>query len=617
MAKLRLEKLFFCLFFFCFYLLTPFQALASSEFKTDYQVRYEINSSGVAHASQEVSLTNKLSNVYATRYSFSIEAKEIKNISAFDSMGPLETQIQKQAGTTTILITFNEQAAGIDKTLKFNLEYDVVGLATKNGQVWEVNIPKLAEESQIDSYQLTLAVPQSFGEAAHITPKPISKKTEGNFNLFYFAKDQLTKAGVSTIFGTFQIFDFSLFYHLKNPELTSAETTIAVPPDTAYQQVYYSQFEPAPLNVFVDGDGNWLARYRLSGKESLDVKLTGKAKVFAHPQEFFLGPSLEVLEENLKADFYWEADNEKIKNLAENASSPQAIYNLVIKTLDYDYSRVKRGAKRLGALGALEAPDQAICTEFTDLFVALSRTAGIPAREINGYAYTTNEQLRPLGLVADILHAWPEYWDEDKNVWVPVDPTWGDTTGGVDYFTKLDLNHFAFAIHGIDSQSPYPAGSYKQEDTIQKDIHIDFGEYEPTPINQLEVKFNLPPRIFAGIQAQGSLIVKNAGQKATYNLPVKIEAEGLAVLPQQETVLIIPPQGNQEIKLKINSLNWFKTGSTSIKVLAENKEFVYNLRVESLIWHQIVPILGGGFAGVIFFLFAYKAGRLLIQKLRR
>jgi len=52
--------------------------------------------------------------------------------------------------------------------------------------------------------------------------------------------------------------------------------------------------------------------------------------------------------------------------------------------------------------------------EFTDLFIALSRAAGIPAREINGFAYTDDIRLRPLDLVTDMLHAWPEYYDEEK-----------------------------------------------------------------------------------------------------------------------------------------------------------------------------------------------------------
>lgn len=600
----------------CLLFLVP-KALASAEFETAYIVRYEVDTNGVTHVTQEISLTNKLSNVYATRYSFTLEAGRIENIYAEDVLGPLQTTAERQGKTTTINLSFNEQVVGTGKTLKFSLKYDALDLASKNGQVWEITIPKLSDPSQIDDYNLTLAVPKTFGEPAFITPKPISRRSEEKFNLYTFGKDQLISSGGSAAFGSFQIFDFTLFYHLKNPEIVTAETKIAIPPDTAYQRVFYETIDPPPLNVEVDLDGNWLALYRLRAKEELDIKVSGSVKIFAQPQEYFLKPDQTVLEASLKDDVYWEVDNEEIKSYAERLSVPYEIYNLVIKTLSYDYDRVRKGAERFGAASALKNPEEAICTEFTDLFITLARAAGIPAREINGFAYTTNERLRPLSLIADILHAWPEYWDEKREVWVPVDPTWGDTTGGVDYFSKLDLNHFAFVIHGRSSQTPYPAGSYKLKDSVQKDIQVTFGEYEVEAPFQVGVDFDLPKRIFAGIETNGKIVIKNIGSTAIYNLPLAVESEFVTTDFPPETFAILPPFGNQAIELELATSGWFKSGQGSISTLVGKEKFVYNIKVESIIWHQILPILGGSFVGVLFFLATYKAGCLFIQRLRR
>ncbi|GAI19887.1 unnamed protein product, partial [marine sediment metagenome] len=68
----------------------------------------------------------------------------------------------------------------------------------------------------------------------------------------------------------------------------------------------------------------------------------------------------------------------------------------------------------MGALKALNSKNPVVCMEFTDLFIALCRAAGIPVREVNGYAHTNNPKLRPLSLTLDVLHAWPEYYDENK-----------------------------------------------------------------------------------------------------------------------------------------------------------------------------------------------------------
>jgi transglutaminase-like putative cysteine protease len=591
-------------------------ALASEEFETVYNVRYEVDQQGVTHVSQEISLTNKLSNVYATRYALNLETSKIENVEAEDAKGPLNIQLEKQNKATTINLTFNDQVVGAGETLKFNLSYDAFDLATKNGQVWQINIPRLAETAQIDTYRLVLAVPKSFGEPAFITPNPVSQGSEKNFNLFYFNKEQLANTGGNAVFGRFQIFDFTLYYHLRNSEMFTAETDIALPPDTAYQQVFYKSIVPPPLNVRVDSDGNWLARFRLASKERLDIKASGKVKVFAQPQDYYLKPSRSVLNENLKADVYWETEDEEIKSRAKELANPREIYAYVIKSLEYDYSRVKENTERFGAKKALKKPHQAICTEFTDLFIALSRAAGIPAREINGYAYTTNERLRPLGLVADILHAWPEYWDQEKQVWVPVDPTWGDTTGGVDYFQKLDLSHFSFAIHGASSQMPFPAGSYKLENPIQKDIQVEFGQYETETAPQLKVIFDLPKRIFAGIEAQGKVKLENDGPGALYNLPIAVESD-LNVSLSDQNLLVIPPFGSQELTLKLTNNDWLKTGPAILTLFVGEEKFVYDLRVDSLFWQQIVPITGGCLAGFVFFLAVYKIGYLFLQRRHR
>ena len=173
--------------------------------------------------------------------------------------------------------------------------------------------------------------------------------------------------------------------------------------------------------------------------------------------------------------------------MALELKTPEAIYDYVVKTLKYDYSRVRANVERLGALAALKSPNTAICMKFTDLFIALARASGIPAREINGYAYTENPQIQPLSLVADVLHAWPEYYDKEEKVWIPIDPTWGSTTGGVDFFNKLDLRHFTFVIHGKDSVKPYAAGSYKLGTNPQKDVFVSFGSLPEVRFSSIQI----------------------------------------------------------------------------------------------------------------------------------
>ncbi|MCJ7792358.1 MAG: hypothetical protein MUP45_00020, partial [Candidatus Marinimicrobia bacterium] len=228
---------------------------STDEFTTFYKVSYQARADGVAYVSQEISLTNKLSNVYATQYSLNFQSAKIRNIQAFDGQGPIETEVKQTEDSTSIVLFFQQQVVGKDQTLTFNLTYDALDLVNKNGQVWEVLVPRLANASEIDQYQLELLVPLSFGTAAYISPQPVATTQEGENYVYQFSQSQLTNSGVSAAFGQFQVFNFILDYHLENDKLTPANTEIALPPDTAFQKVYLQSLEPKPENVRVDEDG--------------------------------------------------------------------------------------------------------------------------------------------------------------------------------------------------------------------------------------------------------------------------------------------------------------------------------------------------------------------------
>lgn len=73
------------------------------------------------------------------------------------------------------------------------------------------------------------------------------------------------------------------------------------------------------------------------------------------------------------------------------------------------------------------------CNEHTQLYVALARAAGIPARVAAGLAYLDGKFY---------YHAWPEVWLER---WVAVDPTFGQF--------PADAAHLRFTIGGLGRQA--------------------------------------------------------------------------------------------------------------------------------------------------------------------
>lgn len=475
--KLKILLLIFTLLGFTFSLL-PSRIYADDAFTVDATVTYRVEESAKTLVTHDITLQNIFSTLYATTYTLSLENINAQNVMALDDKNKaIQLDSQSDGNKLNIKLTFSDAVVGKGAKRHFTISYENGGFATKTGEVWEISIPRLSDQASFGSYNINLVVPDSFGQEAYISPQPASKSNSGGFKYYNFSRNNISSNGVTAGFGQFQVFSFNLAYHLENPLAINSQTEIALPPDTAFQKVYFSKVEPKPDAVRVDEDGNWLALYKLTPRQRVDINVVGSVQIFASYRPF-PKPDQAAINDNLAPSNYWQSDNEQIKVLAEKLKTPQAIYDYVSKNLKYNFDRVQPNVQRMGALSALQNPTQAICMEFTDLFIALARAAGLPAREINGYAYTENPQLQPLSLVNDVLHAWPEYYDSTKGAWIPVDPTWG-ATSGVDYFNKLDLRHFAFVIHGKNDTQPYPPGSYKLGANPQKDVYVSFGQLPP------------------------------------------------------------------------------------------------------------------------------------------
>jgi len=492
------------------------ETLAEGEFSTNLDVTYLVNPNGITTVSNRVTLTNNFSNLYATSYSLILENMNPINIKAFDEQISYDLNTESNGSTTTINVNFPNEIVGKNQSRVFWITYEESSYAVKTGEVWEISIPKISNKESFSSYFLTLSVPESFGQLAYMSPSfKQSYNSNGMIN-FKFNIDDVSRSGVVAGFGNFQVFSFDINYHLENPLNKSANTQIAIPPDSAFQKMYYTDISPRPKKFFVDMDGNWIAEYSLSPRQRVDIKASGSVQIFSS-QRSFPEPSKETLEKSLIATNYWQSNDTTIKELAQIYNTPEKIYNFVVSKLNYDYSRVKPNVERLGAIKALQMPDSAICMEFTDLFIAVARSAGIPAREVNGYAYTENTKIQPLSLVNDVLHSWPEYYDYQKKSWIPVDPTWGSTTEGVDFFNKLDLRHFSFVFHGSDDTKPYPPGSYKLGTNPQKDVFVSFGSLPEDIVSSPKIKAQiggwipfLPNRI--------EITLENHGPSALYSL---------------------------------------------------------------------------------------------------
>lgn len=544
-------------------------AHAADDFRVSQIVDYVYDSSGNSTVTHNFTLTNNSSFSYASSYQLRLQGlqSEPKNLVASDSRGPLTVSLQPlppDGYQATVLLT--RPAVGKNQTLEFKLSYNS-DPAKHNGQIWEITLPRLLNLEKIDSLRVLLSVPESFGKPAFLSPQP----SESRDNTYVFTKDQLVNTPVIASFGQLQNYTFTIKYSIKNSSAKPAPATIALPPDTSYQHVIYTSIQPPPSTVSLDPDGNWLASYTLGPESQLEITASGQARLLSQPNTSF--PQTNSLP--VQSDKYWPVDNPDLKDLAKSLKNPKDIYSFVVKHLSYDYSRLtpQSAALRRGALEAFGNPSQSLCTDFTDLFITLARAAGIPAREIQGFAYTTDSRLRPLSLVADILHSWVQYWDEARGMWVSIDPTWGNTTGG-DYFSQFDFSHFAFVIHGQSSTTPLPP----------TDIDIKFAPYSDPPAPPLDISWTRPSQFFPVFPARTTLTVKNNQPWALYRLPVEF-------MPFSGNLEVLPPFARADLPVIIKTPFFPGFQTRFYTATAGTRRVTYNIGADYfLAWHIFLGI---------------------------
>lgn len=599
------------LFLLALFAISTSNVKAQEKFSTFYNVTYQVNTDQTTKVIMDIDLRNNTTGFYAGSYKIQTGFEDISNIKASDLGGELNVKSTKNDKGTELSFDFIDKVVGINKTQEFTVSFDSLEIAKNYGNIWEVNIPGISNQEEYTSFNTSVTVPSTFGSPSIIKPSVASATASGN--TIKFTKKDLGKSGISVAYGEAQIYSFDLTYHLRNRNLYPVVTEIAIPSNNNYQEINIESINPKPIDVVMDSDGNWLAKFRLLPSEDFDVKVLGKAKVSYKPKKEVLTDTEKNI--YLKPQNYWEVNDPEIRKLAKELKTPEAIYKYVVTNLKYDTDRVKETQERAGAKGVLANKASAVCLEFTDLFVALSRAAGIPARAVEGYANTNNSAKRPLSLLKDVLHSWPEYYDENKKAWIMVDPTWENTTEGIDYFNVFDFDHLTFAIKGADSEYPVPAGGYKipgQKSTqdVKVTTSSDFKDELPT----LRASTNFEDAYLGGLSIKGEIIVTNNSGVLAPNQTVKVESDSLNPKIQNLYFDKIPPYGKKTIPVKFDAKHFLTKETDTIKI-SIGKEVIEKNIVISPFYQHIYFIIG--VLGVILIGLFTFALSIIIHRRRR
>lgn len=597
---------------------------AKEQFSTTLETTYIVAENGYTKVSHAFTITNLQPLFSVTQYALQISSPTITNISVKNGQNKdipflaVATDVH-----TSIAITFPDQIVGQGKQRIFTISFTDLDASIISGQVLEVAVPKIKDPQMYSKYTVSLITPIRFGSANKVNPEKYTTTITEQGVKTSFSENHFT--GVNAIFGTEQTFDLSLKYHLSNPSSTVRLAQIALPPDTSYQRMIYSQLDPLPQEIEQDIDGNWIATYRIPATTTMTVLAKLKANLTMEPNpEVLVTPPTAI---HTKGTEYWPINSDIIKKTAEKYTTAQDIYTFTAENLSYDYSLLTKDPVRLGADKVLANPLQALCQEFTDVFIALARKNNIPARRLTGYAHTENTQLRPLSLVDDVLHAWPEYYNQEKKLWIPVDPTWASTSGGINYFDQLDLNHIVFTINGESSQRPYPAGSYKTAQAQGKDVEVSFGAKPLVPEPNYTISFSKPMLGLAPFLRQPYITIENISGAAQYSQILTLSvisgtkddvSSEILLWPQNEIIIpSFPPFQKRDFSsIALQKGSIFPTQGT-IQVTYGETSSQFTIPIYPYFWRWLFnPFFVLGLVGGCIFL-TLIAGSVLVLRRRK
>ncbi len=565
---MKFLKFIFVFFLASFIYLLPLDFVNAADFETNYNVVYTLSRVGRGLTSSvnfNISIKNLRSDVYVDRFSISFpKSFSISNLQTSDDEGVIAPTVESDEMKTKIEMKFNNPNIGKDSVNNFYLDFDQSNLFNVNGNVWEVILPVI-ENRGSSPYKVTVVLPEGDG-AKKIS---IAKPAPDSITRREIVWNNPTGRTIYAVFGDSQLYKLNLTYNLQNSGLTPMATEIALPPDTPYQKIYLNSLSQKPSRVYQDEDGNYLAVYNLLPRETKVVTADLTVEVFSIAREEIIPAIRNLFSEQkkylLNSQKFWEINKslDKIKSI----QTPKEIYSYVTSSLTYSYERVTRDNVRLGAEQILQTPAVAVCMEFTDLFVAASREKGIYSREIEGYGASSDPQLRPLSLSSDVLHAWPEFYDETIDMWRPVDPTW-ENTSGIDYYDSFDLNHIVFAIHGKKSDYPLPAGMYKVENS--KDIEVSAVTDRPEDKKKIDLdKINLSERISDKSAYDGRFIVTNSGNTYSWEVPIEVVGSAVDIEGGKTNILSLAPGESREIAFKYKTGEAKKNQTPGIKIYVD------------------------------------------------
>lgn len=586
--------------FMAAYSTCPLPAVAATELETIVDTVYEIDTNGTARITLDESLRNIAPQALIATRIYRLPSALTGSIEVRDSGGasiPVQPRVEGQYSVIHVPLPSPLQPG---ERSRLKVSYSQMEMAVKHGRMWEVWAPGLRSEAGRD--RVIVNVPKTFGPPLFINPPPNSMSETADKRVFVYEGKTQSNQTIWMELGDSQAISVKASFALPESRPMEEYVKVVLPRDftDGSQQAVLNKITPEPVKTELDREGNCIAFFDSTGlaADSIDYEAT----VILRPGRYDARQDLTQkirLADYLQPLKYWESTEpeivEQAKRLSQGATGDEEIgrrlYDGVIELLQYDDDKLENNNMRIGALQALRS-GRGVCMEYADLFIALCRSAGIPARAVFGFAYNPQDKRS-----FDTGHQWAQIFLTGKG-WVNVDPTWGEI--GRDYYGQPSLSHTAMFVGGTKAQLySFAYYGYLPMETDKSIVTAPIaGEISADP--KVEIHSIFPAKMTEHTSETLVVRLANTGNVWLHDVAVDIDGGGVALEESKESIKNISPYGDASIKVVASVLD---PGPARIAVSVKAAE-LGGRTVEAV---RIIPVTvtekplplprsGGGFA---------------------
>ncbi len=238
------------------------------------------------------------------------------------------------------------------------------------------------------------------------------------------------------------------------------------PTETWRQKITFSNIQPeAEITDSINFEWNDVEEEKLNFKANYLIETNQQLKKIKKKINFPLTNLPKEYDTYTKPTENIDSDNKEIEKLANSiAAGEDDLYIVTNKLAAWVEDNIKYNLNTLTEEISQKSSwvllnKFGVCDEITNLFIAMVRSLGIPARFISGVAYTNWNDMNDWG-----SHAWAEVYFPDYG-WVPFDITYRQ-------LGFIDLSHINL-MQSTDSSDPSTKYEWKASGVLVEPANLD------------------------------------------------------------------------------------------------------------------------------------------------